>query len=1185
MKLASFTKPLNAALLAVPLLGAALAARADYASTVNNLSPLGYWRLNEPTQPVVPTYPLTNFSTAGAALNGTYYGVPLLGQPGAMGTDTAASFNGVSQYAQVPSSSACNPTGPFTVEFWANLTNNSAGAKAGVVSRYITVTGGPTGQFGYLFFANNGNTKWQFRIYNGTAGVTVTDTFGPDIQANTWYHVVGVYDGSQIQIYVNGIAATPAVAGTCVANTNTPLRIGAGTTEAAATLFFPGSIDEVAVYPSALTPAQIYAHYDAATTNGAGYSTQVLAANPSAYWRMNEPTVPPYVAYPAANAGTLGAAQNGTYLGGATSGVAGPVRGQWAGFEADNKSVGLNGTSTLVSIPGFASTLDSATFVGWIKRVGSQVNSSPFMLQRATGSPATGMVVDFGNRLGYVWNDDAGSYSFNPGADFLIPENVWTFAAVSVSPTEASLYLGSTNGLKTVTRTASHAPHDFSFGSLQIGRDGTGARVIKGNLDEIALFGTALDFTAISNLFYSTTPAIPLVTRTPANPVFEGVNVTWTVSAVSSVPLNYQWRKNGNPVGANQSTLTLTGVKPANDGDYDVVVTAGGQSVTSVVDVLTVVAGPPVIMVQPTPATRYEGGSVTFTVSAGGTAPFSYQWLKGGSPISGATDVSYALQPITAGDAANYSVKVSNPNGNLTSSNAALTVLPAPSTYAAAVLQGQPTAYWTLNETTGTTAYDYVGGLNGTFPVPPGVVLGINGPRPPAQAGFGATNTAYQLDGATGWVTAPALNWNTNTVTFTAWVKLSAYDDDLSGVLFARGDSASGIHIVSTGELRYHWDGGQWGFSSGLTVPLNEWVFLGLVVEPARATLYLGTASGLVSAVNSATHNPAALADPFFLGRDRADRPVIGLIDDAAIYKRSLSVNEIGTLYGVGTGIPLVITMTPGGIIQDTKPVGTPHNGFNSGATWLATSGPDNSATPITRTGVEQFSAATGSQITVPPDADFDSTTGTICFWMRASAPIPGPGDEGAILFDRRTDNGTVIVLDDAGAIFVQCSGGANSVAAGYLPDDNWHLVAVTYDQSASGSVTIYIDNNTVLANPNTAAWSWPTTQQLEIGRSHDGYWKRFDGLMDDFRIYNRILTEAEIGQIYSSGALVDTTALKLRYNFDNTGIGQTLTWPFGTLQSTPTLGPSANWTPVPGATSPWPILPAAPAQFYRVKL
>jgi hypothetical protein len=187
------------------------------------------------------------------------------------------------------------------------------------------------------------------------------------------------------------------------------------------------------------------------------------------------------------------------------------------------------------------------------------------------------------------------------------------------------------------------------------------------------------------------------------------------------------------------------------------------------------------------------------------------------------------------------------------------------------------------------------------------------------------------------------------------------------------------------------------------------------------------------------------------------------------------------------------------------------------------------------------------------------------------------------MLFDRRTSAGTVITMNDAGSLFVQCAGNANSFTAGYLPDDGWHHVAVTYDQSASGFVGIFIDGVSYSSQLNTAAWSWPATQQIELGRSHDGYWKRFDGQMDDFRIYNRVLTEAEIASVKASDALVDSSALKVRYTFTTSGIGKTVSWPFGTLESSPVLGPGATWAPVPGAVGPnYPFLTTDPERYFR---
>jgi hypothetical protein len=88
---------------------------------------------------------------------------------------------------------------------------------------------------------------------------------------------------------------------------------------------------------------------------------------------------------------------------------------------------------------------------------------------------------------------------------------------------------------------------------------------------------------------------------------------------------------------------------------------------------------------------------------------------------------------------------------------------------------------------------------------------------------------------------------------------------------------------------------------------------------------------------------------------------------------------------------------------------------------------------------------------------------------------------------------------------------------------------------------------------------------------------------MDDFRVYNRILTDAEIADIYNTDAVVDSAAMVLRYNFDDEGIGHTVKWPFGTLLSSPKLGPDANWTPVPGATPPsYPLILTEEEEYFR---
>jgi hypothetical protein len=83
----------------------------------------------------------------------------------------------------------------------------------------------------------------------------------------------------------------------------------------------------------------------------------------------------------------------------------------------------------------------------------------------------------------------------------------------------------------------------------------------------------------------------------------------------------------------------------------------------------------PAITAQPADQRVVVGLTATFTVTANGTAPLSYQWQKGTTPISGATSSSYTT-PVTTlvDDGSTFQVVVSNSAGNVTSNSATLTV-------------------------------------------------------------------------------------------------------------------------------------------------------------------------------------------------------------------------------------------------------------------------------------------------------------------------------------------------------------------------------------------------------------------------------------------------------------------------------------------------------------------------------
>ena len=83
----------------------------------------------------------------------------------------------------------------------------------------------------------------------------------------------------------------------------------------------------------------------------------------------------------------------------------------------------------------------------------------------------------------------------------------------------------------------------------------------------------------------------------------------------------------------------------------------------------------PTISVQPVNQSVAAGQTATFSVTAAGTAPLSYQWQKGNTAITGATSASYTTTATTTADSGSqFSVIVNNAAGNVTSNAATLTV-------------------------------------------------------------------------------------------------------------------------------------------------------------------------------------------------------------------------------------------------------------------------------------------------------------------------------------------------------------------------------------------------------------------------------------------------------------------------------------------------------------------------------
>ena len=113
--------------------------------------------------------------------------------------------------------------------------------------------------------------------------------------------------------------------------------------------------------------------------------------------------------------------------------------------------------------------------------------------------------------------------------------------------------------------------------------------------------------------------------------------------------------------------------------------------------------------------TLLAGGSPTFTVGAAGTAPLSYKWYLGANEIPGATAATLTLPVTTTNSSGAYHVVVSNPIGSTNSQTFTLNFLPPGDAYAAKVMTDNPSAYWRMGETNGTTGFDVAGGHDGSY--------------------------------------------------------------------------------------------------------------------------------------------------------------------------------------------------------------------------------------------------------------------------------------------------------------------------------------------------------------------------------------------------------------------------------------------------------------------------------------
>ncbi|MBC2580009.1 LamG domain-containing protein [Clostridium sp. DJ247] len=191
-----------------------------------------------------------------------------------MDINNALSFNGTSSYVDLNTTNL-SLTNALTVECWSKNIG-TIGTISTIVGRLNTAwTSASTGDFCLLYNGANINVNLS------TSSILEQTKSVPFTNSNDWNHFAFTYNGSSLNIYINGILAnTFALTGTINASTN---KVFIGKRQYSTDpKYLNGYVDEVRIWNIARTQSEIQANYN-----------KRIFGNPTGligYWKLDEGT-------------------------------------------------------------------------------------------------------------------------------------------------------------------------------------------------------------------------------------------------------------------------------------------------------------------------------------------------------------------------------------------------------------------------------------------------------------------------------------------------------------------------------------------------------------------------------------------------------------------------------------------------------------------------------------------------------------------------------------------------------------------------------------------------------------------------------------------------------------------------------------------------------------------------------
>lgn len=328
----------------------------------------------------------------------------------------------------------------------------------------------------------------------------------------------------------------------------------------------------------------------------------------------------------------------------------------------------FDGTASYATIPALNLNSNTVTITAWVNRNGAQSAFAGMIFNRA-GTTVSGFHFGNASELRYTWNGAASTYNWNSG--LIPPSGQWTFVALVITPTNATIYMMPLGGaLSSATNSVSNAAQAFE-GVTDFGQDPNGGRFFNGSMDEVQIFNTSLTYAQIaavaSQVSGDQAPTVATAAASSPNPV---TAKTATLSVLGADDggesnLTYTWAATVVPSGASAPTFSVNGTNAAKSttatfsqaGTYTLTATitdAEGLSTTSSVSV-TVSQTYTSTKISPSSVSLGSGATQQFNASSldqFGKAMVSqptFTWSKSGSGAVSTSGLYTALY--TAGTA------------------------------------------------------------------------------------------------------------------------------------------------------------------------------------------------------------------------------------------------------------------------------------------------------------------------------------------------------------------------------------------------------------------------------------------------------------------------------------------------------------------------------------------------------